>query len=130
MKRYLLGKTGFEVSPIAYGGIVSTDEEQHDSNRYVAWALEQGINYFDIAPSYGDGEVKLGESLRPYRSQVYLACKTTERKFEAARHEFEQSQKKIAHRLFRCLPNTFALHQGRIKDSIWSRRRYGVSDAG
>ena len=95
MIRQILGKTGLEVSAVAYGGIVSTSEEQHDSNRYVAWAIEQGINYFDVAPSYGDAELKLGESLKPYRSKVYLACKTTQRKAVDAKREFEQSLKNL-----------------------------------
>jgi aryl-alcohol dehydrogenase-like predicted oxidoreductase len=95
MIRNILGRTGLEVSAIAYGGIVSSAEEQHDSNRYVAWAIDQGINYFDVAPSYGDAELKLGESLKPYRSKVYLACKTTQRKAVDAQHEFEQSLKNL-----------------------------------
>ncbi len=95
MIRQILGKTGLEVSAVAYGGIVSTSEEQHDSNRYVAWAIEQGINYFDVAPSYGDAELKLGESLKPYRSKVYLACKTTQRNAVDAQREFEQSLKNL-----------------------------------
>jgi aryl-alcohol dehydrogenase-like predicted oxidoreductase len=39
------------------------------------------VNYFDCAPSYFDGEaeLKLGEALRPYRSKVFLAEKTTRR---------------------------------------------------
>mgnify|MGYP002624217049 CR=1 FL=1 len=38
-----LGKTGINVSTIVYGGIVSTDAPQDDSDRYVAWAIEQGM---------------------------------------------------------------------------------------
>lgn len=95
MIRTILGRTGLEVSAIAYGGIVSSKEAQEDSNRYVAWAIDQGINYFDVAPSYSDAELKLGESLKPYRSKVYLACKTTERKAVDAEREFEQSLKHL-----------------------------------
>ena len=58
-----LGKTGMKVSAVVYGGIVSTDAVQADSDRYVAWAIEQGINYFDVAPTYGDAQLKLGNSL-------------------------------------------------------------------
>ena len=36
---------------------------------------EAGVNYFDVAPSYGNAELILGKSLRPYRKDVYLACK-------------------------------------------------------
>ena len=86
-----LGKTGFEVYPVVYGGIVSMQDGQKASDNYVAWALDRGINYFDVAPSYGDAEEKLGNSLKPYRKDNFLACKTTQRLREGAEKEFEKS---------------------------------------
>lgn len=56
-------------------------------------AIDYGINYFDVAPSYGNAEEMLGPALEPYRKDVFLACKTTERKREGARKELEQSLK-------------------------------------
>ena len=73
------GRTGFDISAVTYGGIVSMDDGQPASDRYVAWAIEKGINYFDVAPSYGDAQEKLGNSLIPYRKDIHLACKTAER---------------------------------------------------
>jgi aryl-alcohol dehydrogenase-like predicted oxidoreductase len=49
------------------------------------------VNYFDVAPTYGDAEGKLGPALAPYRSRVFLACKTTERRREGAAAELERS---------------------------------------
>lgn len=93
MKKVTLGRTGLEISPVVYGGIVSMDETQADSDRYVAWAVEHGINYFDVAPSYGDAQLKMGNSFAPYRKDMYLACKTQKRLREDARREFEESMK-------------------------------------
>ena len=73
------GKTGFDISAVSYGGIVSMDDGQTPSDRYVSWAIDRGVNYFDVAPSYGDAEEKLGNSLKPYRNSVHLACKTEKR---------------------------------------------------
>ena len=87
------GRTGFEISAITYGGIVSMDDGQSASDRYVSWAIDQGVNYFDVAPSYGDAEEKLGNSLKPYRSRVRLACKTAERLRAGAEKELLKSQK-------------------------------------
>lgn len=91
MKKIALGKTGLEISKIFYGGIVSTDDGQENSDRYVAYAIEQGINYFDVAPTYGDAEEKLGNSLIPYRNDVYLACKTNQRTAEGAKQKLAHS---------------------------------------
>lgn len=93
VKKRKLGKTGFEVFPVVYGGIVSMRDGQDASNNYVAWALDRGINYFDVAPTYGDAQEKLGLSLKPFRKQNYLACKTTQRMREGAEKEFEESLK-------------------------------------
>lgn len=90
MKRPL-GNTGMELFPVAYGGIVSMNDGQNESDSYVQWAIEHGVNYFDVAPSYGDAQEKLGLSLRPYRDNVYLACKTTCRDYIGAEKEFADS---------------------------------------
>ena len=87
------GKTGIDISAVSYGGIVSMDDGQSSSDRYVSWAIDQGINYFDVAPTYGDAEEKLGNSLRPYRNHVHLACKTAERLRTSAEKELSQSMK-------------------------------------
>ena len=91
MKRRALGSTGYEISAVVYGGIVSMNDGQANSDRYVSWAIEQGVNYFDIAPSYGDAQEKLGNSLAPYRKDVYLACKTGQRMRKEAEQEMKNS---------------------------------------
>lgn len=87
----MLGKTGMEISKVMYGGIVSMQDGQDNSDHYVEYAIQKGINYFDVAPSYGDAEEKLGNSLKPYRKDIYLACKTMERTAELAKKELDQS---------------------------------------
>ena len=94
MKRKL-GNTGYEIFPIVYGGIVSMSDGQQPSDRYVSWAVERGVNYFDVAPSYQDAEEKLGNSLRPYRKSVYLACKTAQRLAKDAEPEMLNSLKTL-----------------------------------
>ncbi len=82
------GRTGWKLFPVVFGGIVSMQDGQPASDRYVAWAIEHGVNYFDVAPSYGDAQEKLGNSLKNDRRQVYLACKTAERLRRDAEKEF------------------------------------------
>lgn len=86
-------KDGVELSIIAFGGIVVCGLPQEEASRRVKAAYDRGVNYFDCAPSYFDGEaeVKLGEALRPYRSKVFLAEKTTRRDAKGAREELERT---------------------------------------
>jgi predicted aldo/keto reductase-like oxidoreductase len=86
-----LGKTGENLSIIGFGGIVVMDATPEQAKARVSEAIGYGINYFDVAPTYGDAIVKLGPALEPYRKKVFLACKTTERKREGSRKELEQS---------------------------------------
>lgn len=95
MKYRKFGRTGFDISAVSYGGIVSMKDGQPASDRYVAWAIDRGVNYFDVAPSYGDAEEKLGNSLKPYRKDVHLACKTEIRLREGAEKELAQSMKRL-----------------------------------
>src|SRR5208283_3586191 len=86
-------KNGIELSIIAMGGIVVCGMSQDEGSRRVAEAYDRGVNYFDCAPSYfnGEAETKLGEALRPYRSKVFLAEKTMSRDAKGARAELERS---------------------------------------
>ena len=88
-----LGKTGKKLSVIGFGGIVVRDATTEQAAARVKEAIDYGINYFDVAPSYGNAEEMLGPALEPYRKDVFLACKTGERKKEGARKELEQSLK-------------------------------------
>jgi len=67
------------------------DATTEQAAQRVREAIDAGVNYFDVAPSYGNAESMLGPALEPYRSDVFLACKTQERKKEGALKELEQS---------------------------------------
>lgn len=95
MEKRRLGKTGVELSVVGFAGMVVDHETTEDSARYVSWAVERGINYFDVAPSYGNAEEMLGPALEPYRKDVFLACKTGEREAEGARGELATSLERL-----------------------------------
>ncbi len=90
-----LGKTGIQVSAVVFGGIINMDETQETSNQYVASAIDAGVNYFDVAPTYGNAEERLGPALAPYRKDVFLACKSEQRSAEGARKTMEDSLRKL-----------------------------------
>ena len=90
-----LGRTGEMLSMIGFGGIIVKDATPAEASEAVKLAIDSGINYFDVAPTYGDAELKLGPALEPYRKSVFLACKTTERGRDGSRRELEQSLKNL-----------------------------------
>lgn len=86
-------KNGIDLSIIAFGGIVVCGLPQEEATRRVNVAYDRGVNYFDCAPSYfnGEAETKLGEALRPLRNKVFLAEKTTRRDAKGALEELERT---------------------------------------
>ena len=95
MEKRILGKTGEKLSIIGFGGIVVMNETTQDASRYVSQAIDRGINYFDVAPEYGNAQEMLGPALEPYRKGVFLACKTLERTKQGAKKELYDSLKKL-----------------------------------
>lgn len=86
-----LGKTGEHLSIIGFGGIVVMDDSPTGSANIVAEAVDRGINYFDVAPSYGNAQERLGPALAPYRKNCFLACKTEGRMKDDSRKQLEES---------------------------------------
>jgi aryl-alcohol dehydrogenase-like predicted oxidoreductase len=91
MLHQTLGKTGLQVSPVVFGGIIVMNATDEEAAGWVKEAVDNGVNYFDVAPTYGNAETMLGPALEPYRKDVYLACKTTQRKGEDAKRELDRS---------------------------------------
>jgi aryl-alcohol dehydrogenase-like predicted oxidoreductase len=95
-----------QLSILGLGGMTLVGMQQQDANRVVSDSIEEGINYFDVAPFYGEGEAeqKMGIALAPHRDGIFLACKTLERSAEGALAELEQS-------LWRLKTDHFDLYQ-------------------
>jgi len=92
-----LFRGGVKLSILGFGGMVVVGMEQNDADAIVRESYESGINYFDVAPFYGDGEaeIKLGVALEPHRDRVFLACKTMQRSAGGARSELERSLRRL-----------------------------------
>ena len=95
LERRTLGRTGESLSVVGFGGVVVDGATPEEAARDVAWAIDAGINYFDVAPTYGNAEDRLGPALEPFREGVFLACKTQERTREGALAELDRSLKKM-----------------------------------
>ncbi len=95
LEKRSLGKTGEMLSVIGFGGIVVMNVSPEEASNSVKTAIDAGVNYFDVSPSYGDAEIKLGNALKPYRKNVFLSCKTDGRNKADSRKELEASLKRV-----------------------------------
>ena len=77
MKYKTLGKTGYNISCVMFGGVILMNESAEDAAEYVAYAIEKGVNYFDIAPSYGNTEERLGPVCLNTGNKSISRAKTT-----------------------------------------------------
>jgi len=81
MQKRRLGRTALEVSVLGYGagavGGLFTRGEAKEQERAAARAIEAGINYFDTAPVYGNGESErnLGRALKSLKADVVVGTK-------------------------------------------------------
>lgn len=89
------GRTGVKLSVLGFPGFALRDLEMDRVHRMVGDAIDRGMNYFDVAPSYGDAEERLGPALEPYRKEVFLACKTAQRTAEGAAADLRASLEKL-----------------------------------
>ncbi|MCK5863395.1 MAG: aldo/keto reductase [Candidatus Hydrogenedentes bacterium] len=80
-----LGKSDLNISAISFGAWQIGDpdfwgtETEANPEDTVAAAIDAGINFFDTAEVYGDGnsEVILGKALQEKRDKVYIASKVS-----------------------------------------------------
>ncbi|WP_411966862.1 aldo/keto reductase [Haloferax sp. YSSS75] len=90
-----LGETGHDSSIMTFGTIALNWLEQEGADQMVELVLDRGVNHFDVAPMYGDAELKLGPKLRQHRDDIFLGCKTQERTYEGAKRKLEQSLNRL-----------------------------------
>jgi len=86
-----LGRTGEMLSMLGFSGLAMRNVTPELASQSVKLAIDTGVNYFDVAPAYGDAEIMLGPALEPFRRNVFLSCKTGQRTKDEAREELERS---------------------------------------
>jgi predicted aldo/keto reductase-like oxidoreductase len=91
MHKRQLGKTGFEVTPVGFGGIKLPHVSEDAAAEALNTALDLGINFVDTARSYGDSEAKIGRAIGHRRREFILATKSAVRDRSGLRRELETS---------------------------------------
>lgn len=94
------GRDPHQVSLLGFGAQRIVDEHGCSEEQAIAIvrrAVELGVNYFDTAPSYSDGqsETRLGKGLKGLRDKVWIATKTGGRTRDLAWRDLEASLKRL-----------------------------------
>lgn len=85
------GRTGHMSSHVIFGSVCLKRADQDEADRVLDLITPYGINHIDTAPGYGDAELRLGPWMKNRRKAFFLATKTDQVTYEAAREQFHRS---------------------------------------
>ena len=95
MEKRRLGRTEQQSSVVIFGAAGIGKVKQKDADRAIQIALDHGVNHIDVAPSYGEAELRLRPWIPRIREKVFLACKTTKRQKADAARELRRSLDRV-----------------------------------
>ncbi len=104
MQTRRFGRTGHMSTIAIFGAAAFWQIEQAEADKVMEQVIEAGINHIDIAPSYGQAEIRVGPWMPRERRRFFLGCKTMERTKDGAWKELRES-------LQRLQTETFDLYQ-------------------
>ncbi len=91
IERAPFGATGHESSRAIFGAASLGSVSKRDADRALELLLEHGVNHIDVAAAYGDAELRIATWLRRHEGEFFVATKTGERSYAAAREEIRRS---------------------------------------
>jgi len=95
METRRFGRTGHMSTVAVFGAAAFWEISQADADKVMESVIEAGINHIDVAPSYGQAEVRIGPWMPRERARFFLGCKTGERTREGAWKEMQASLKRL-----------------------------------
>src|SRR5919199_1453847 len=91
IERARFGATGHESSRVVFGAAALGDVSKADADRTLDVLLEHGVNHIDVAAAYGDAELRVAAWLAREPGTFFLATKTGQRTYRAARDSIHRS---------------------------------------
>lgn len=89
------GRTGHQSRRAIFGAAALSAVTQAEADETMELVTRYGLNHIDVAASYGDAEVRLEPWLKTHRNEVFLATKTGERTYGAARDQIRRSLERL-----------------------------------
>jgi len=85
------GRTTAKITIITIGGCGLGYVDQIEADKAVNLAIDHGINMIDVAPTYGNAEIRLNPWIEKHRSKFFLSEKTLKRKKNGAWRQLNKS---------------------------------------
>jgi len=95
METRRFGRTGHMSTVAIFGAAAFGQISQADADKVMEMVIEAGVNHIDVAPSYGEAEIRIGPWMPRERGRFFLGCKTMERTKDGAWKEFRESLKRL-----------------------------------
>jgi aryl-alcohol dehydrogenase-like predicted oxidoreductase len=95
METRRFGRTGHMSTIAIFGAAAFSQISQEEADKAIELIIEAGVNHIDVAPSYGQAELRIGPWMPRERGRFFLGCKTTERTKEGAWKELRESIKRL-----------------------------------
>jgi aryl-alcohol dehydrogenase-like predicted oxidoreductase len=95
IERRPFGRTGHLSSVTIFGAAALSRVTQAEADRTLDLLLEYGVNHIDTAASYGDAELRIGPWMARHRQDFFLATKTGDRTYAAARESIHRSLERL-----------------------------------
>ncbi len=100
MEKRKFGRTGHVSTVAIFGGAAFWDISQDAADKVMEMVIQSGINHIDVAPSYGQAEIRIGPWMKRERERFFLNCKTMERTKNGAWQELQESLKRLETKSF------------------------------
>jgi aryl-alcohol dehydrogenase-like predicted oxidoreductase len=95
METRRFGRTGHMSTVAIFGAAAFWQVTQAEADAAMERLIAAGINHIDVAPSYGEAELRLGPWLARERKRFFLGCKTQERSKAGAAAELRRSLERL-----------------------------------
>jgi aryl-alcohol dehydrogenase-like predicted oxidoreductase len=89
------GRASHESTRTIFGAAALARVTQDEADRTLDVLLKYGVNHIDTAPRYGDSELRIGPWMREHRHGFFLATKIAERRYKAAKEQFQRSLERL-----------------------------------
>jgi aryl-alcohol dehydrogenase-like predicted oxidoreductase len=90
-----LGRTGHLSSVVVFGAAAVGMADEPTAVAALEHAYMAGVNHIDVAPTYGEAELRIGPWLTQHRRDIFLGCKTRARTRDAAAKELRRSLQRL-----------------------------------